>query len=163
MGEKMPFDVYETLTHLGQERYRAIIFHTIPEKSPSLTLFCQKICKRSKSKYLDLLELFVKSAVLSESIDSFNPEKLRGLLIEQSRSQSLLVVDRADFLLDTWRKSERQDFFRMIQNQWNGYQDAMKARLVICLQTSQEIEALIIVDSEGQSRIFQLTDFNDIV
>jgi hypothetical protein len=159
----MPINVIDYLTQLDQERYRAIILHTIPEKSPSLTQFCQKICKQKNGKYLDLLDLFIQSKTLSESIDSFSPEKLRGLLIEQSRGQSLLLVDRVDFLLDTWRRSERQDFFRMIQNQWSGYQDATKARLVICLQTYQEIEALKIVDSEDKSRIFQLTDFNDIV
>ena len=89
-------------------------------------------------------------------------EKLRGLLIDQSKGQSLLVIDRVDFLLDTWRKSERQDFFRFINNQWDSYKDGMKAKLVVVLQTSQEIELLKILDSQGQSRIFRLNDFNDI-
>jgi hypothetical protein len=162
MGEKMPISVFDTLAHLEQERYRAVILHTVPEKSPSLSLFCQKFCKQANEKYLDLLELFIQSSALSENIDSFSPEKLRGLLIELSRGQSLLVVDRADFLLDTWRKSERQDFFRFINNQWDSYKDVMKAKLIVGLQTSQEIEALKIFDSQSQSRIFRLTDFNDI-
>jgi len=38
----------------------------------------------------------------------------------------------------------------------------MKAKLVVVLQTSQEIELLKILDSQGQSRIFRLNDFNDI-
>jgi hypothetical protein len=38
----------------------------------------------------------------------------------------------------------------------------MKATLVLCLQTSQEIEDLKILDSQGKSRILCLTDFNDI-
>ena len=72
------------------------------------------------------------------------------------------MVDRVDFLMDTWRKSERQNFFRLVDNQWDSYKDNMKAKLVISLQTSQEIEALRIVDSQSHSRIFRLTDFNDI-
>jgi hypothetical protein len=72
------------------------------------------------------------------------------------------VIDRVDFLLDTWRKSERQDFFRFIKNQWDSYKDGMKAKLIVVLQTSQEIESLKILDSQGQSRIFRLNDFNDI-
>ena len=158
----MPISVFDTLAHLEQERYRAVILHTVPEKSPSLSQFCQKFCKQANGKYLDLLEFFIQSSALSESIDSFSPEKLRGLLIEQSQGQSLLVVDRTDFLLDTWRKSERQDFFRFINNQWDSYKDGMKAKLIVGLQTSQEIEALKILDSQSQSRIFRLTDFNDI-
>src|SRR5258708_1735083 len=162
MGEKMPINVFETLTHLEQERYRAVILHVTPEKSPSLTVFCQKFCKQANGKYLDILELFTQSTTLSESIDRFSPERLRDLLIEQSQGQSLLVVDRADFLLDTWRKSERQGFYRFISNQWDGYKDGMKATLIFGLQTSQEIEALKIPDSQDLSRIFRLTDFNDI-
>jgi hypothetical protein len=72
------------------------------------------------------------------------------------------VIDRVDFLLDTWRKSERQDFFRFIKDQWDSYKDGMKAKLIVVLQTSQEIESLKILDSQGQSRIFRLNDFNDI-
>jgi hypothetical protein len=87
---------------------------------------------------------------------------LRDLLIQQSQGQSLLVVDRADFLLDTWRKSERQDFYRFINNQWDSYKDGMNAKIIVGLQTSQEIVALKIFDSQSQSRIFRLTDFNDI-
>lgn len=158
----MPISVFDMLIGLEQERYRAVILHAIPEKSPSMSRFCQKVCKQTNGKYLDLLEFFIQSPNLSENIDSFSPEKLRELIIEQSKGQSLLVIDRVDFLLDTWRKSERQDFFRFINNQWDGFKDGMKAKLMVVLQTSQEIESLKILDSQGQSRIFRLNDFNDI-
>ena len=75
----------------------------------------------------------------------------------------LLFIDRADFILDTWRRSERQDFFRMIANQWDGYKDGMRAKLFIGLQTSQEIEGLNIVNSQLQTRVLRLSDFNDIL
>ena len=158
----MPLSVFDMLIGLEQERYRAVILHAIPEKSPSMSRFCQKVCKQTNGKYLDLLEFFIQSQNLSENIDSFSPEKLRELLLEQSKGQSLLVIDRVDFLLDTWHKSERQDFFRFINNQWDSYRDGMKAKLMVVLQTSQEIESLKILDSQGQSRIFRLNDFNDI-
>ena len=158
----MPISVFDALVSLEQERYRAVILHAGPEISPSMTHFCQKVCKQTYGKYLDLLDFFIQSPNLSENIDSFSPEKLRELLIDQSKGQSLLVIDRVDFLLDTWRKSERQDFFRFIKNQWDSYKDGMKAKLIVVLQTSQEIESLKILDSQGQSRIFRLNDFNDI-
>jgi hypothetical protein len=162
MGGTMPISVFDALISLEQERYRAVILHAVPEKSASMSHFCQKVCKQTNGKYLDLLELFIQSPNLSEHIDSFSPEKLRGLLIEQSKGQSFLVIDRVDFLLDTWRKSERQDFFRFINNQWDSYKDGMQAKLMVVLQTSQEIESLKILDSQGQSRIFRLNDFDDI-
>lgn len=158
----MPVSVFDALNHLDQERFRAILIHAVPEKSPSMSLFFQKLCKQANGKYLDLLELFIQSPALSETIDRFSPEKLRGLVIDQSKSHSLLVVDRADFLLDTWRNSERQDFYRSVNKQWDSFKESMSAKLIIGLQTSQEIEALNMLDSQGQSRIFRLHDFNDI-
>ena len=163
MSREMPINVFEILDGLKQERYRTLILHSVPEKSPFMSRFSQKLCERSNGKYLDLLEFFIQSSVLSERIDSYNPENLRELLIEQSKNQSLLVVDRADFLLDTWHKSERQNFYRFINNQWDSFKEGMKSTLVMVLQTSQEIEALEMVDSQKQSRIFRLDDFMDIV
>jgi len=159
----MPISVFDALVSLEQERYRAVILHAGPEISPSMTHFCQKVCKQTNGKYLDLLEFFIQSPNLSENIDSYSPENLRELLIAQSKNQSLLVIDRADFLLDTWHKSERQNFYRFINNQWDSFKEGMKSTLVMVLQTSQEIEALKMVDSHGRSRIFRLDDFMDIV
>jgi hypothetical protein len=161
MGDRMLIDIIDYIKRLEQERYRALIIHTIPMRSPILTAFSQKFCEHLGGKYLDLLDFFIQSPQLSETIDRFSPEKFRELLIQQSRSYALLVVDRIDFLIDTWRKTERQDFYRLVQNQWDSYKEGMKATLVLCLQTSQEIEALKIHNSQGMSRIMCLTDFMD--
>ena len=160
----MPRDAFEYLAHLEQERYRAIILHAAPEKSPAVTQFAKKVCRQLGGKYLDLLELFIQMKELSEHIDRFSPEEFRKLLIEQSKGHTLLVIDRADFLLDTWRRAEKKNFFGLLdKNQWDGFNEGMKARLMICLQTSQEIEALRVSDSQGQSRVVHLSDFNDIL
>lgn len=160
----MSLDAYEYLAHLEQERYRAVILHAAPEKSSSVTQFAKKVCAQLGGKYLDLLDLFIQTKELSEHIDSFSPEEFRELLIEQSKGQTLLVIDRVDFLLDTWRRAEKKDFFGLLdKNQWDGFKEGMKARLMICLQTSREIEALQISDSQSQSRVLQLSDFNDIL
>jgi hypothetical protein len=159
----MPIYVLDFLKELDQERIRGAIIHATPEKGAAVTQFAQKTCLLSKGKYFDLLSFFIEHQELAQIIDRFGPENLRKLLIEQSQSFPLLIVDRADFLLDTWTRSERQDFFRMIKDQWDGYKDGMKAKLIFCLQTSQEIEALKILNSQGESRVRQLTDFNDIL
>lgn len=158
----MPSNVFDTLVHLKRERYRTAIIHAAPDKSPSLSSFSQKVCQQSNGKYLDLLDYFIQNPSLSENIDTFSLEKLLGLLKEQSKGQTLLFVDRADFLLDTWRKSERQSFYRLFINQWDGFRDGMKSALIFSLQTSNDIEGLKIIDSQGQSRVFRLTDFSDI-
>jgi hypothetical protein len=160
----MPLDALEFFAHLEQERYRAIILHAEPEKGPSVTQFAKKVCVQLSGKYLDLLGLFIQTKELSEHIDRFSPEEFRELLIEQSKGHILLVIDRADFLLDTWSRAEKKDFFGLLdKNQWDGFKEGMKARLMICLQTSLEIEGLQISDSQDQSRVFRLSDFNDIL
>jgi hypothetical protein len=158
----MTISIFDELRDLEQERYRAIILHAIPEKGPAMSQFCQKVCRQINGKYLDLLEHFINQPQLSEKIDSFSPEKFKLLLMEQSQGESLLLIDRADFLLDTWRKAERHNFFRILTNQWDGYKEGMQAKLMIVLQTSQDIRSLKMLDSQGQSRIFQLNDFSDI-
>lgn len=158
----MPNNVFDTLDRLMGERFRTAIIHATPEKSPALSAFSQKVCQRTGGKYMDLLELFIQTPSLSEKIDIFGPGRLKDLLVEQSLGHSFLVVDRADFLLDTWRRPERQDFYRFINNQWDGYKESMKTVLIFALQTSLDFEALSILDSQGQHRIFQLSEFNDI-
>ena len=159
----MSHDPFECLKHLEQERFRAMILHAAPEKSLSITQFAKKISERTGGKYLDLLDLFIHTEELSEHIDRFNPAELRKLLIEQSKGSSLLVVDKIDFILDTWRLKERNDFYQLIRTQWDGFKDGTKAILVFCLQTSLEIEALNIRDSQENSRVLSLSAFNDIL
>ena len=159
----MSLDIFAYLDHIGQQRYRALIFHTSPDKSPMLSLFSKKCCEKANGKYLDLLTWFVENPSYSDELSSFNPEKFRDFLIEQSREKTLLNIDRVDFLLDTWRKKERKDFYRFLENQWDGFKDGMKAKLIINLQTSSELESLSILDSQGNNRIRELSEFSEIV
>lgn len=157
----MALDIIDYLNALDQERYRAIIIHAVPEKSTALTKFITRVSEKANGKYIDLLNLFIQTKELRENIESFRPEKLRSFIIEESQSQSLFIIDRMDFLLDTWRKKDRDVFYHMIMDQWDGYKEATKAKLIICLQTSNEIENLKLTDSR-KNQIFQLDDFNEI-
>ncbi len=159
----MALDVFEYLKQLDQLRFRAVIFHATPEKNTALTRFAQSLCARTNGEYLDLLGAFIKDDELRGKVDSFNPQKLRSLFIEKSKGKKLLCVDSVDFLMDTWRRTERADFYRMINNQWDGYRDESQSKLIVMLQTSAELEQQNIVDTSGQSRIFRLSDFNDIL
>jgi hypothetical protein len=163
MGPNMSFDAFQYLKYLNDMRYRAIILHAPPEKGNAATRFARSLCTQANGKYLDLLELFIHEDHLREKIDSFSPEKLRILLIEQSKGIDLLCIDRADFLLDTWRREERKDFYRMIRDQWDAFKDDTKAKLIVILQTSSELEQQKIMDSQDQSRVLRLSDFNDIL
>ena len=160
---KMGINIQEYLTKLGQEKFRAIIIHAKPQSDTALRQFAGQIHEKIGGGYLDVLGYFQADTKIAEEVDRFNPDQFKVLLQDQSKGEKLLIVDRADFLLDTWRKSERQAFYRMIEKQWNSFLTNMGATLIFCLQTSDEIEALKIMDSRGDSRVHRLDEFNELV
>jgi hypothetical protein len=160
---KMGINIQEYLTKLGQEKFRSIIIHEKPQSDGALRNFARQIHDKISSGYLDVLGYFLADVELSKEVDRFNPDQFKALLQDKSKGEKLLIVDRADFLLDTWRKSERQAFYRMIEKQWNSFITTMCATLIFCLQTSDEIESLKIRDPSGNSRVHRLDEFNELV
>jgi len=160
---KMGIDIQEYLTKLGQEKFRSIIIHAKPQSDASLRHHACQIHDKIGGGYLDVLGDFISDSQLAAEVDRFTPDQFKALLQDKSKGQKIFIVDRADFLLDTWRKSERQAFYRMIEKQWNSFIGTMGATLIFFLQTSGEIEALKITDSRGDSRVHRLDEFNDLV
>jgi len=159
----MGLDLPDYLRDLGQEKFRAVILQAPPEKSPELTKFARKLRNNQNSSYLDVLAHFQADEELAAGVDRFGPEHVRNLLIEQSKGTDLLIVDHLDFLLDAWRKEERQAFYRMVQRQWNSFLENTRATLVFCLQTSAELEDLQITDTRGRSRVLSLSELKEIL
>ena len=155
-------DLLQYIKSLGSEKYRSIIIHASPDKSAVLSGFAHDLSRASDGELLDLLNYFYDHADLASEIDQFTPEKLKNLLIEKSSSIDLLIVDRMDFLLDTWRKEEHRAFYRMIKHQWNSFLEDYRATLVFCLQTSTEIRNLTITDTHGNTRVLSLSELNDL-
>lgn len=158
----MAFDITEKIEFLSQERYRAIIIHAVPDKSKELSQFLKNFAKEFGGYYMNLLEMFVQFQEMSEKLDIFRLEDLQLLLIKESKDYSIIIVDQADFLLDSWRKPGRQNFYRFLSNQWDGYKQGMESILIVGLQTSSEVNLLNLHDSTGESRVYQLAAFNDI-
>ena len=160
---KMGIDIQEYLTKLGQEKFRSIIIHAKPKSEAPLRHYVCQIRDKFGGGYLDMLSYFVADQQLSAELDRFTPDQFKSLLQDKSKGHKLFIVDRSDFLLDTWRKSERQAFYRMIHMQWNSFIENMGATLIFCLQTSDEIESLKIKDARGNSRVHRLEEFNELV
>ena len=156
----MEFPKY--INHLGQEKFRSVIIHAPPEQAKVLSQFASHIPAYTGGSYLDMLKLFSNDPELCARVDRFNPESLKVLLQDYSAGKPVLVVDRLDFLLDTWRKRERQAFYRMISKQWNSFIPTMGATLVFCLQSSTELTSQRITDSHGKTRIHHLSAFTEL-
>lgn len=160
----MTIDFIAYLSEIDQERYRAVILHTPPEMGTAKTEFAKRICLKANGKYLDLLDFFIQNPEMSARIDSFTPEKFRTLLIEHGKGTGLLFIDRLDFILDTYSRRELQDFLHLVRDQWDSFKDGMKTKLILCIQTSQEIEKFYQTSGSNiQKRIVRLSDFNDVL
>lgn len=159
----MGVDLLDYLNLLGQEKFRAIILHAPPAKSPELSNYANRLLSHKRGAGLDLLAYFQEDPQLASDIDRFGPEQLKGLLVESSKGKDLLVIDRLDFLMDTWRKDERLAFYRMVKQQWNSFLENTRATLVFCLQSSSEIEDLNITDTRDRSRVLALAELKEII
>jgi len=158
----MGIDFRDYFGRLGEEKYRAIIVHAPPPMDETVSDFGEKMARHVGGTYHDLLQHFKTHPDLAERIDRFGVEELRQLLLEQSRNRRLLVIDHVDFLIDTWRKAERQAFYRLIRVQWNSFVPEMSATLAFCMQTSPELRDLTIADSHGSTRVHPLSDFDEL-
>lgn len=158
----MGIDFRDYFTRLGQEKFRAIIIHGPPSMGWAMSEFGVKMARSVGGTYCDLLSYFLARPDLAETIDRFGLEQFKELLLEQSQGLPLLVVDRADFLLDTWRKAERLGFYRLVRVQWNSFVTEMNATLAFCMQTSPELLDLNIIDSHGDSRVHPLSSFDEL-
>lgn len=159
----MGVDLLDYLNVLGQEKFRAIILHAPPAKSPELSKYASRLLSQKSGIGLDLLAYFQEDPQQALNIDRFGLEQLKNLLVEKSKGNDLLVIDRMDFLLDSWRKDERLAFYRMVKQQWNSFLENTCATLVFCLQSSMEVEDLNISDTCGRSRVLALAELNEIV
>lgn len=155
---KRDFGLY--LDYLGKERFRAVIIHN--DKISTLSQFARKAAETFKGKYIDLLEHFKTNAELAKTIDVFSLEKLVDFLEKESKDQSFLIIDKIDFLLDTWQKTEGVAFYRMIRNQWDSYKNSMKSILIFSMHSSEETADLKIRDSQDNARIHPLSNFKAI-
>jgi hypothetical protein len=158
----MGLDCLNYLDLISQEKYRAIILHAAPDKSMELINFTRRILGHKGGAALDLLDYFQKDPQLVSRIDRFGLEQFKALLVESSKGKDLLVINRLDFLLDTWRKEERMAFYRMVKQQWNSFLESTRATLIFCLQSSLEIEDLNIKDTHGNSRVLAFSELNEI-
>ena len=159
----MPDEVASYLATMGRERYRAVIFHSVPAQAQALSQFTQRVAECLNGTYIDLLSHFLAHTELAANLDTFGPNELCTLLVELAVERRLLVVDKVDFLLDTWSKPELQAFYRLIRLQWDSFTPTMSAILILCLQRTTELESLDIMDSHKHSRARRLEDFQALV
>lgn len=105
-------DLKALIEHQKSERFRAILVLFEPnQKAPQKA---RKLSEKVKGQYFDLLNYFKGKPDLCEKIDRFGIDELEGLLVNHNFEKGTVIVDRIDFLLDTWPSKEREAFVNLL-------------------------------------------------
>ena len=106
------YDLRQYLASQGQETFRACIIHA-PAMSHKTELG-RRIRDALGAYLLDLQAYFLEHPELAERIDRFRPGDLEKLLLKLDVSESIVVVDNVDFLLNTWTRRHLEEFVAMV-------------------------------------------------
>lgn len=148
----------ELYTELKGQRYFSIIIHSKP--TAGLSEFAQKTATAIGAKYISLQELFINSEELSGKIQSYSDQDLQEFLKYEAKGGSAIVIDKIDFLLDTWNKSEMGSFLKLFNKQWDTFKPTIKVPLIAFIETNHYLEELQINFENGKTKIYHLSQFN---
>ena len=152
----------ELIQELRSERYRAVIIHSeaIRGKTRTARALTRAV---SDATYLDLQRLFAERPDLAAQIDRFAIPELEQLLLSHPAQGQVLIVDHADFLLNTWSAAQKRDFARWVYGGLDAFAKSPRV-LVFFIQTDPEVVNHVTSppNRKGRTRILRLDDFDAI-
>lgn len=152
-------NIGEYLNHQKTEDRRAFIIH-YPANSGKTT-FAKKIAEiRPDVHYIDLLEFFLKNPDL-KPIDKFGFEEFRDLLLKYEAEESVLLIDNPDFLLNTWKKSEKEELLNWFRLGLRS-PGVTKKTIILMIQEDGFLSAADFVNTYGEPRVLALNMFDAI-
>lgn len=155
---QIPIDLQGFLKRQATERYRAVLV-TGPAGCGK-SAYAKKLANALSARYLDLLSEFVDDGELSSKIDTFDRQKLLDLLKLKAPGEKTIILDNADFLINTWGDRSRREFC-----EWLGKLDSVQFPTVLCV-FAQDDEAFSGISytptSADSSRIIPFQDLQAI-
>ena len=148
----------ELYNELKGQRYFSIIIHSKP--NTGLSQFAEKAAQAIDAKYINLHELFLNDKELSEKISSYSDQDFHEFLKVEVKNSFAIIIDKIDFLIDTWNKSEVESFLKLCNKQWNTFSPAYKVPLIVFMETNPYLEEFDLKFEDGKSKVYQLSQFN---
>jgi hypothetical protein len=144
------------------ERYRALIIHgeAIKGKTHTARALAGVV---PDATYLDLQQLFAERADLAAQIDRFGLPELEQFLLSYPAQGQVVIVDHADFLLNTWTAAQKRAFAQWVDDGLDGFTDSPRV-LVFFIQTDQAVlnYPMRRPNRLGRMRLFRLDDFDAV-
>ena len=148
----------ELFKELKGQRYFSIIIHSKP--GTGLSQFAEKAAQAVGAKYINVHELFLNTKELSENISSYSDQDFHEFLKGEVKNSSAIIVDKIDFLIDTWNKGEIESFLKLFNKQWNTFSPTYKVPLIVFMETNPYLEGFDLKFEDGKSKVYQLSQFN---
>jgi len=138
------------------ERYRAFIVHG-PAMSGK-TRLAHRLRDVLGAHILDLQAYFVGHPDLCARVDRYRPRDLERLLLALDASESLVVVDNPDFLINTWTSRHKREFVAMVDHRLHSPTVTDKT-FAFLIQTDPVIVRHTLTNTRGQPRILPIDAF----
>ena len=148
----------ELFKELKGQKFFSIIIHSKP--NTGLSQFAVKAAQAVGAKYINVHELFLNNKELSENISSYSDQDFHEFLKGEVKNSFAIVIDKIDFLIDTWNKSEVESFLKLFNKQWNTFSPTYKVPLIVFMETNPYLEEFDLKFEDGKSKVYQLSQFN---
>jgi len=117
------------------------------------TQFAQRLeAKRSDVFIFDLLSYFAENHKTP-----YDPDTLWDMLLKNEFSKPVIILDNADFLINTWSSDNKRNFLTKIQRQIRSPRDT-KHTFGFFLQSDNMFRNVRFENSHGESRILLLNE-----
>lgn len=145
--------------YLDQQSYedtRAFFVH-FPAKSGKTTFARNAAAHRSGIFYLDLQETFLSKSDLPP-ITQCGLDFLRDFLLGLEIPEEFVIIDNPDFLFNTWKPEEKQEFLYWIKVKLRS-PGVTKKTFVFFIQSDEILATEQFKNSRGQARVLPLNEF----
>jgi len=147
----------ELYRDLKGEKFFSIIIHSKPDTG--LSEFAQKAASVIGAKYINVQDVFISNKELSSKIHSYSDQDFQQFLKNEVKNCTAIVIDKIDFLLDTWHKSEMESFLKLFNKQWNTFSPTYKVPLIAFIETNPYLDGLQIKFENGKTKVYHLSEF----
>ena len=151
-------DLEALIDYQRSERYRSLLILTEPGRQHSQK--AKRLAERTGARYLDLLDYFEVRPALCARIDRFGIEDLERLLLGLETSGEVVVVDRIDFLLNTWRDDQRESFVRLLLGRRLDTLERGAKLFVFFALDDVYLRQHELINTRGEDRILKLSEVN---
>lgn len=148
----------ELYKELKDQRYFSIIIHSNP--SPGLSEFAQKSAKAIDGNYVNLHERFLQDEELANNLHTFTDQDFQKYIKQETDKNKPIILDQVDFLIDTWKRSEKKSFINLFRRQWDTRNPQIKVPLIVFLENHSFLDDLSIEFGNGKSKIYKLSEFS---